>query len=229
MPRTKTGSRRILFGHESINFRELADKSKTHTFNKWRRFANLTNPVLAHRCSRVLLELRALSCSGMVPFATLWVVFGQHKIRSARAIHQKPEVTDAHESFGEHVPLSSKKPLLCKSSDLMPGASPRKERAPFTEPVARNCPSAGSNTRCCGRSSTVHIERPLSVCRRLHAQERSLAPLWRREGVCRAGNSVALAVGPHRVHLVVVGGLRLETIDANAEIRIGMGRVQPDV
>ena len=29
------------------------------------RFANLTNPVLAHRCSRVLLELRALSCSGM--------------------------------------------------------------------------------------------------------------------------------------------------------------------
>lgn len=41
---------------------------------QFRRFANLTNPVLAHRCSRVLLELRALSCSGMVPFATLWPV-----------------------------------------------------------------------------------------------------------------------------------------------------------
>src|SRR5258708_14635526 len=63
----------ILWSREN-SFRELADKSNTHTFNKWRRFANLTNPVLAHRCSRVLLELRALSCSGMVSFATLWLV-----------------------------------------------------------------------------------------------------------------------------------------------------------
>jgi len=47
---------------------------------QFRRFANLTNPVLAHRCSRVLLELRALSCSGMVPFATLWPVFGRQQI-----------------------------------------------------------------------------------------------------------------------------------------------------
>jgi hypothetical protein len=38
---------------------------------------NLNNPVLAHRCSLVLLESRALSCSAMVPFATLWPVFGQ--------------------------------------------------------------------------------------------------------------------------------------------------------
>src|SRR6185295_7555446 len=45
-----------------------------------RRFANLTNPVLAHRCSRLLLELRAPSCSGMAPFAILWPVFGQRHI-----------------------------------------------------------------------------------------------------------------------------------------------------
>jgi hypothetical protein len=44
---------------------------------EWRRFANLTNPVLAHCCSRVLLELQALSCAGMTLFAVLWLAIGQ--------------------------------------------------------------------------------------------------------------------------------------------------------
>src|SRR5260370_38324946 len=60
----------ILWSREH-SFRELADKSNTHTFNKWRRVANLTNPVLPHRRSRVLFELRAVSCSGMFSFPTL--------------------------------------------------------------------------------------------------------------------------------------------------------------
>ena len=34
-----------------------------------RRFANSTNPVHAHRCSRVLLELETLSCSETSSFA----------------------------------------------------------------------------------------------------------------------------------------------------------------
>src|SRR5882724_10832784 len=38
--------------------------------DRWRRFANLINPVLAHRCCRILLELRAVICTqnkGLLP------------------------------------------------------------------------------------------------------------------------------------------------------------------
>jgi hypothetical protein len=47
------------------------------TFILGGRFPNLTNPVLARRCSRVLLELQAPSCTGMTLFAALWPVIGQ--------------------------------------------------------------------------------------------------------------------------------------------------------
>ena len=50
-----------------------------------------------------------------------------------------------------------------------------------------------------------------------------------REGLYRTGNSIAPAVGLHRVHRVVVSRPRLQVVHANAEHRIGMGRVQPDV
>src|SRR5882762_8911010 len=39
---------------------------------------------------------------------------------------------------------------------------------------------------------------------------------------------VALAIGLHRVHRVVVGGPRLEAVHTHAENGIGMARVQPD-
>ncbi len=54
-------------------------------------------------------------------------------------------------------------------------------------------------------------------------------PLLCREGVYWACDSVALAVGLHRVNLVVVGSVRRKAFHAHAEHRIGMGRVQPDV
>jgi len=47
----------------------------------WVQFANFTNPVLARCCSRVLLELQALSCAGMTLFAVLWPAFGQQNSR----------------------------------------------------------------------------------------------------------------------------------------------------
>jgi len=37
-----------------------------------RRFPNFTNPVLAHRFSRILLELQALSCARFTLFAVVW-------------------------------------------------------------------------------------------------------------------------------------------------------------
>lgn len=43
-----------------------------------RRFANLTNPVHARRCSRILFELRDLSCPVVISFATCWPARGQH-------------------------------------------------------------------------------------------------------------------------------------------------------
>jgi hypothetical protein len=49
--------------------------------DSWRRFPNFTDPVLARCCSRVLLELQALSCAGMTLFAVLWPAFGQQNSR----------------------------------------------------------------------------------------------------------------------------------------------------
>ena len=54
-------------------------------------------------------------------------------------------------------------------------------------------------------------------------------PLLCGEGVYWACDSVALAVGLHRVNLVVVGSVRRKAFHAHAEHRIGMCRVQPDV
>ena len=94
MPRTKIGSRRILFGRESMSFRELADKSNTHTFNKWRRFANFTSPVLARCSSRVLLEFAFVNFSQLSSFAALWPVSGQDVsslFSFSRQSHTRPD------------------------------------------------------------------------------------------------------------------------------------------
>ena len=43
----------------------------------WRRFAKKLSPVLAHRYSRILLELQAVICSDIASFAAFWPVIGQ--------------------------------------------------------------------------------------------------------------------------------------------------------
>src|SRR6266478_2998047 len=76
MPRRKIGSRRILFGRESISFRELADKSNTHTFNKWRRFANLTSNQPCP-CSSLFTCFVRVTNSGVAVEWSLLRPFGQ--------------------------------------------------------------------------------------------------------------------------------------------------------
>src|SRR5947208_11274868 len=54
------------------------------------------------------------------------------------------------------------------------------------------------------------------------------APLLCLEGFYLAGHPVALAVGFHRVDIIIVGCPRLEAFYTHAENRIGMAGVQPD-
>src|SRR5216683_57977 len=54
-------------------------------------------------------------------------------------------------------------------------------------------------------------------------------PLRCRERFYAADHSIARTTRVDRVHLVIVGGLRLETVHAHAENCIGMAGIQPDV
>src|SRR5713226_142031 len=56
-----------------------------------------------------------------------------------------------------------------------------------------------------------------------------LNPLRCRERFYAADHSIARTTRVDRVHLVIVGGLRLETVHAHAENCIGMAGIQPDV
>ena len=49
------------------------------------------------------------------------------------------------------------------------------------------------------------------------------------ELVDRALHPIALPIVPHRGHLVVVGGLRFQTLDAHAKNRLRVAAVEPDV
>src|SRR5215813_766903 len=52
---------------------------------------------------------------------------------------------------------------------------------------------------------------------------------WRRELTDRALHPIALTVGRYRGHLIIIGGLRLQIVDAYAENRLWMLSVEPDV